>query len=239
MGIRKIVKMHEDRNVCVTGLRGRGKDMLQANVTARRKIPYICNVDYGGHWIPFDANLIDCGKNTYKEFITGDVWYYEYPFPDGTDVYLSDAGIYYPSQYCSELNKQFPHMATFQAISRHVGDCNFHFNVQNLNRCWDKIREQSDTYIMCLWCFVIFGFVFQKVRIYDKYDSCVSRVKPFNVSIPLFAKRELRFNIKMQKAKFDAMYGDIKNMFLVYRNKSNYDTRRFKEMLKNGKKHSC
>lgn len=126
--------MFRDGNVCVTGLRGRGKDMLIANVVMRRKKPYVSNVDYGGKWYPFKPEDIDCGKNTYKEFISGDVNKYVYPYPDGTDIYVSDAGIYFPSQYCGELNKQYPYMATFQQISRHVGKCNFHSNTQNLNR---------------------------------------------------------------------------------------------------------
>ena len=36
-----------------------------------------------------------------------------HPYPDGTDIYLSDAGIYFPSQFCSELNREYPFMAVF------------------------------------------------------------------------------------------------------------------------------
>lgn len=240
MGLRKIIKMFRDGNVCVTGLRGRGKDMLVANVVMRRKKPYVSNVDYGGKWYPFKPDMLDCGKNTYKEFISGDVNKYVYPYPDGTDVYVSDVGIYFPSQYCGELNKYYPYMATFQAISRHVGKCNFHCNVQNLNRAWDKIREQSDMYIMCRGCLVIFGIVFQSVRIYDKYQSCVDRVKPFNVNIPLIGSGATRYAVRLQRANYEANHGYIKNMILIYRNKSKYNTRFFKDMLENGKEvHKC
>lgn len=234
MRFRKLIKIFEDGNVCVCGLRGRGKDMLMANVVVRRKLPYISNIDYGGEHSPFDYTELDCGKNTYKEFINGNVHKYVYPHPDRTDVYLSDAGIYFPSQFCSDLNRYYAHMAVFQAISRHVGLCNFHFNAQNLNRVWDKIREQSDIYILCRRCFYIFGFVLQFITIYDRYDSAVNRQKPLRLPLPLFAKKELKYMVDMEKARFEAQHGMVKNKILLYRNKSHYDTRRFKQMLEEG-----
>lgn len=235
MRFKKIIKLFRDGNVCVTGLRGRGKDMLIANVVARRKLPYVSNVDYGGKYHEFDPEGLDCGKNTYKNFISGDVNYYAYPYDDGTDIYLSDLGVYFPSQYCNELNRQYPYMATFQAISRHVGKCNFHFNVQNLNRAWDKIREQSDCYIRCRGCVVIFGIVFQTITIYDQYESCVRRIKPFAVNMPL-GSGQTRYNVRLAKATYDANHGEIKNAILIYRNKSKYNTRFFRDMLASGRK---
>lgn len=235
MRFKKIIKLFEDGNVCVCGLRGRGKDMLMANVVVRRNLTYVSNIDYGGKFEQFEYDKLDCGKNTYKHFITGEVNKYIYPYPDNTDVYLSDAGIYFPSQYCSELNRYYPHMAVFQAISRHVGLCNFHFNAQNLNRVWDKIREQSDMYILCRRCIYLFGFVIQSVTIYDRYQSAVDRQKPLVLPLPLFANKEMKLQKKMERARFEAQHGEIHNRFLFYRNKSHYDTRRFKQILADGK----
>lgn len=234
MSLQHVIKLFEDGNVCVTGLRGRGKDLLISNVVLRRKLPYVCNVDYGGNYIAFNPNDFNCGCNSYKNFIENDVKYYHYPFGDNVDCYVSDAGIYFPSQFCNELNKYYPYMATFQALSRHFG-CNFHINVQNLNRCWDKIREQSDTYIMTMGCKVLFGIVFQRIRIYEKYESCVNRMPPFRVTTPLLSSPQTRINIKLQKQMYESTHGEIKSMFLIYRNKSNYNSRFFNDMLKNGK----
>ena len=234
MRFKKVIKLFESGNVSVFGLRGRGKDLLMSNVVIRRKLPYISNIDYGGSFFPFDYDSLKCGSNTYKNFISGDVRSYEYPYPDGTDVYLSDAGIYFPSQYCNELNKQFPYMAVFQAISRHVGDCNFHFNAQNLNRVWDKIREQSDIYICCNGCFYLKGLVLQKITVYDRYDSAVLRMKPFRAPLPLFANKEMKLNRQMMKSQFEAAHGTIESHILVYFNKSKYNTRQFREILKEG-----
>lgn len=95
MNFKKLIRLFEDGNVCVCGLRGRGKDLLMSNVAVRRGLDYISNIDYGGKYHEFNYTELNCGKNTYSHFIDGNVNYYEYPFPDGTDIYLSDAGIYF------------------------------------------------------------------------------------------------------------------------------------------------
>ena len=125
--MRKIIKLFEAGNVCVCGLRGRGKDMLFANVAVRRGLPYVANIDYGGDHIHFDPLNYTCGGNTYDNFIEGNIKPYIYPHADGTDIYVSDAGIYFPAQYCKELNKKYGFLSTFMALSRQLGECNFHF----------------------------------------------------------------------------------------------------------------
>lgn len=234
MRFKKVLKLFNQGNVAVCGLRGRGKDLLFSNVVKRRSMPYISNMDYGGDYYPFDYDKLSCGKNTYKQFISGEVSYYRYDYPDGTDVYLSDAGIYFPSQYCNELNKSYQYMSVFQAISRHVGDCNFHFNAQNLNRVWDKIREQSDIYILCRRCIYFHGLVFQWITVYDRYQSAVDRQKPLKLPVPMFSNKEVRLRRKIEEAEYEAAHGSIKNGFLIYRNKSNYDTRSFRAALEGG-----
>lgn len=239
MKIKKVVKLFKQGNVCVVGLRGKGKDMLMGNVIARRKKEdYVCNTDYccKAQFYPFELEKLECGKNIYENFINGNITPYTYPYRLGTDVYIADAGIYFPSHYCNELNKKYGYVPTFMALSRHLGDCNVHFNVQNLNRVWDKIREQSDTYIMCRRCIVLFGrIVIQQIRIYEKYQSCVDRVPPFRMKRPLF-NREAKAQIDIARSKYDCTYGVVKSGTLLYWNKTNYDTHIFREILKNGNK---
>lgn len=234
--MRKVIKLFRKGNVCVTGLRGDGKDMLMANVVCRRKLDYISNVVYEPElhheFVPSD---FDCGGNVYRNFIERDYKPYEFPFPDGVDIYVSDVGVYFPAQYCNELNKHYGHFATFMALSRHLGDCNVHLNVQNLNRAWDKLREQSDIYIRCDWCKVLFRkLVIQKITTYEKYQSCVDRVPPYRVAAPWFnADRIQRW--KIDKQKYECTYGKVKSRILIYVNRSNYDTRIFKEVLSHEK----
>ena len=117
------------------------------------------------------------------------------------------------------------------ALSRQLGECNFHINVQNLNRVWDKIREQSDIYVMCNWCKVLFGkFVIQKVTVYEKYDSAVDRVPPYRPP-KVRLNNDRKMNIAMEKQRYRTAHGDIQVHCLFYRNHSNYDTRQFKRIL--------
>lgn len=231
--MKRIIKLFRAGNVCVCGLRGRGKDMLFANVAVRRGLPYVANIDYGAEYIPFDPLNYTCGGNTYEDFISGTIKPYVFPHADGTDIYVSDAGIYFPAQYCKELNKKYGYLSTYMALSRQLGESNFHFNVQNLNRVWDKIREQSDIYIMCNWCTVLFGrWVMQKVTVYEKYESAVDRVPPYRAP-KVRLNNDRKLNLAMEKQRYRTAHGDIKVYCLFYRNKSTYDTRQFKKVLEN------
>lgn len=235
IGLRYIMKIFDRGNTCTCGPIGSGKDMMIANVVVRRSKKYISNVDYGGSWIEFDPTVLDVGKNTFKNFLTGNVNKYIYPYPDGADLYISDAGVYFPSQHCSELNKLFPFFPTFFALVRQLGDARIHVNVQALPRVWDKIREQSqDFYIRCIWCKVFHGYTVQLVRVYDKYESCADKVKPFSVNVPIFASPQTRTNVRLARDQYECTHGMIKSKLLIYKNKSSYDTRIFKKMLEEG-----
>lgn len=238
MNIKRIVRMFEKGNVCVTGLRGTGKDMLTSNVIRRRKKAYVSNINYGGEYAPIDFDKLDCGGNTYENFINGDIKPYECPYPQGSDYYVSDVGIIFPSQYCSQLNNKFKEVPTFMALSRQLAKANFHINTQNLNRCWDKIREQSDTYIRCRWCKVLdlkfIKIVFQGITLYDKYQSCCDRVKPCRVKVPLL-NRVARMNALTYRDNFENTHGSVKNKFLIYVHKGDYNTYHFYDLLKWGK----
>lgn len=241
MRLKKIKKLYEYGNVSVSGKRGRGKDMLTANIVVRRKIPYICNVNYGGEYIPFKYEDVDVG-NTYREFLFDKLNYYEWNYPDGTDVYLSDCGVYFPSQYCNELNKELKSLPVFMALSRQLGECNVHTNAQVLNRVWDKIREQSDIYIFCKRCIYLGKYipflkiVLQWIRIYERRESAEEERTKLKLPFSIFMGKEARQARKMKIAEYEAQHGKIEFGFLMYWNKSKYNTREFKEKLKGGKK---
>lgn len=229
--MKKIIKLFRSGNVCVSGLRGRGKDLLMSNVVVRRDLPYVCNTCYGGKHIDLYMPDFNCGENTYDNFITGDIKPYTYPYDDGVDIYISDAGVYFPAQYCNELNRKYGYFSTFMALSRHLGECNVHFNVQNLNRVWDKIREQSDIYITCNWSKVLFGkYVIQKVTIYESYESAKNRVPPYR-SPKVRLNQDRKMNLALAKQNYLIAHGSIISRIIFYKNKSTYDTRIFKKML--------
>lgn len=233
----KVRKLFENGNVIVTGLRGTGKDMLMANVIARDKKPYVSNIDYKvkSTFIPLNLKKLDLPVN-YDTFIKGDFVPYDYPYPERSNIYISDAGVYFPSQFQGQLVRDYVGVPVFQALSRHLGDCNFHCNVQNLNRLWDKIREQSDIYIRCLSTKVFGKFVIQSVIVYDKYDSCLNRVEPYvHIKTPLLgnstSRAEFRSKDELAYREFKERNGSVKKYTMIYLNKSKYDTRLFKKLL--------
>lgn len=227
--------MFKNENVCVTGLKGTGKDVLFGNVIARRDEPYCSNLNYGGDCIPFKLDDYMVSNNTYKDLLDDNVSYYEYPHAEGTDLYISDAGVYFPSQYCGELNKMYSSIPLTMALSRQLAKFNVHFNTQNLNRVWDKIREQSGVYIRCRKVWFIGSLVIQFVTIYDKAESCIARVKPCRVRVPLFNK-EAKIHANIYRDNFFNTHGLVENHVLIYINKSSHDTYYFKEIFKKGEK---
>lgn len=235
MLIRSVIKLFESGNVCVTGLRGTGKDVLFGNVISRRNAPYVSNIDYGGYYTKVNLKDITLSDNKFTNFIEGDLHEYVYPYARGSDVYISDVGVYMPSQFCNELNKLYQGLSSYQALSRQVSRNNFHINVQNLNRAWDKIREQSDIYIRCRRCFVLFKgkLVIQAITTYDKYQSCLDRVKPCRIRVPMLNK-EAQTNARIYRDNFFNQHGEVRNRILIYRNRSKHDTYYFERLLRDG-----
>lgn len=236
MRFKKIIKLFKDHSVTVTGMKGTGKDLLFGNVIARRKVSYISNLDYGYKYNLLDFDRCDCGGNTYDNFINGDLNYYSWDYPVGADIYLSDAGVYFPAQYCNELNKKYPYLSTFLALSRQLcGGTKMHSNCQNLNRVYDKIREHSDVYLRCRKCIYIFGIVIQFITYYDKFQSCLDRVQPCRVSTP-WLNPVARTQALTYKDNFFNQHGTVKNHILIYFNRSKHDSWLFKKLLERGKK---
>lgn len=233
MNFKKIKKLFNRGSCLVYGVKGSGKDLLMSNIAVRSKNQYISNINYGGKnkYISLCLPKFFLG-NDHNNFIKNKINQYTYPYADKVDIFISDCGIYFPSQFCNELNKNYLDFVNFMALSRHLGNCSVHCNAQNVARIWDKIREQSETYILCRSSIVLFGkIVIQRVRVYENYDSAVKKVPPFRVKAPLFCKAEVRQNIKLQKELYNANHGNIKSYLLIYFNKSKYDSRRFKTIL--------
>lgn len=231
---RRFVKLFDEGNVIVTGLRGRGKDLAFCIVVNARKRDYISNIQYSNpkkryKRFPLDLKVWELAGNTYTDLVSGEVKKYVYPYPDGLDYYISDAGIYFPSQYQSELVKKYKSAPMFQALSRHLGDCNVHCNVQNLNRLWDKIREQSDIYVRMHKC-KVFPFKLCHVTsyVYENADSCANGIVPPRFGIGKIA-RESKFN-------FETAHGKIQKISFFARLPYDYDSRRFKVLLENNLK---
>jgi len=227
-------RLFEDHSVSVTGMKGTGKDLIFGNVIYWRKKAYVSNMDYGGKYFYLDYDKLDCGGNTYENFVSGDINFYTWEYPVACDVYISDAGIYFPAQYNAELNRKYKQVPTFMALSRQIAKVKVHTNQQNLSRVWDKIREHSDMYINCNKCFYFLGLVFQVVTIYDKAESCQNRVNPCRVSVPLF-NAQAKMQARTYRDNFFNTHGTVKRKILFYVNHSKHDSYRFGNLMRQGR----
>lgn len=229
---RRFVKLFDEGNVIVSGLRGRGKDLAFCLVVNARKKDYISNIQYSKpskryKRFPLDLKVWELAGNTYTDMITGEVKPYKYPYPDDIDYYISDAGIYFPSQYQAELCKKYKAAPMFQALSRHLGDCNVHCNVQNMPRLWDKIREQSDIYVRMDKCKFLgkTKLFYLRAYVYTNQESCINAVVPPRFGIGKVG-REAKYN-------FEIAHGKISKLGFFARLPYDYDSRRFKKILEN------
>ena len=228
---RLFVNIFNRGNVIVSGMRGRGKDFAFCVVVNARKKNYISNVQYSDpkkkfKRFDFEPKVWELAGNTYTNLVDGTVRRYVYPYPDGLDYYISDAAIYFPAAYCNELTKKYKSAPIFQALSRHLGDANVHCNTQVQHMLWDKMRLQSDLYVVMTGCRHLFGkFFYLSARLYDNPDSADTQLK-----LPRFG---LGKNASLAKANFMIAHGTIKQYRFICRLPYRYDSRRFKKILEN------
>ena len=226
----KVMKQFKLGNVIVTGMRGRGKDMLFCIAVNYFKKNYISNVQYSDpkkkyQRFEFDTKVWELAGNDYQSLVDGKIKKYVYPYPDGINYYISDSGIYFPAQYATELCKKYKAAPMFQALSRQLGDCNVNCNTQALGRVWDKIREQSDIYIEMTGCKVIKKWALLKGYIYDDAEACAMHKKP-----PKFGwGKEGRAN----RTIYESQNGKIQRFWFITKIPYKYDDRRFKRILEN------
>lgn len=228
---KSIIKDFKSGNVIVSGLKGRGKDLIFCWVINKRKENYISNVEYSSpkkkyKRFEFNKKVWELNGNTYNTMNEGKIKEFKYPYPDGIDYYISDIGVYFPAQYHKELDKDNKGAPLFLALSRHLGDCNVHCNVQRQNRVWDKLREQSDIFNVMTGAKVWGKIIFVKWTRYTKEEAAENQVKKPRFGIGKGAR--------VARDNFKATNGEIKNKWLIGLLPFNYDSRRFKIMLENG-----
>lgn len=221
-----IAKKFEEGNTITFGAKGKGKDLLLQKVIKVRKKKYFSNVDYGYRFNYIDIAELALGKNTYENFIEGVVEVVKKNEElEGADIYISDAGIYLPSQYHYLLDKKYKSLPIFYALSRHLYSNNVHVNTQALNRVWDKLREQADSYFKALKTVKVFGLLFTKVRFYETYQAASENRAPMR-------KRMLNKFNKGLYDEYQAYNGLVYDMWICQRvSRVKYDTRHFHRVV--------
>lgn len=219
----KLKDIFKNHSTIVFGAKGKGKDLLfQKVIYLKKDIPYLSNCNYGYKFNDVALKELSVKPNEYDNFIANKIEKItKNEFFEGKDYFLSDAGVYLPSQYDFLLHKNYPSLPIFYALSRHLYDMNIHMNTQNLTRPWKALREQADYYIFCNGKIkLLFGMIC-KIRFYDNYDSAYNKLLPVS-------SRLLNGFSKAEVDQFYATHGIVKNAIYYIRYKDiKYDTRIF------------
>ncbi len=201
-------------NVIVFGKKGSGKDLLFAHVIALRGQPHYSNIQYNEDTTVIALTDISVGNNTWTDCLRGDITKTPPQFEEEQDIYISDGGIYLPSQYDNELNKRYQGMPIFYALSRHLYNSNIHVNVQALGRLWLKLREQADSYIRVLHTEQRRDGLLVTGITYDNYNAANAGLLPRN------------------DPEFVAKNGEIvKRRWLIRYSELQYNTRYFRDIF--------
>lgn len=257
-GLHRFVKLFRDGSVFVVGRKGTGKDLLMSNCCCRIGRDYIGNIDYSDKLVRHQFNIKEfCINNDCYDFLNDDVKFYEFPYADGTDIWLSDGGAYFPNFKTLELNKKYEGFIYYIMLSRQISASNVHVNTQAYGRIWDKLREQFHSFILCKKCRLFVNLapgVIKHIPFlrniccitlvqYERAEALETEAVEFRVKPP--RKRLIRGGFQdetakqvweSQKMQHDTNYGKVRKYTVLFFNKSSYDTRRFKEILLNGKK---
>lgn len=226
-GRNALVDSFKRCNVIVFGKKGTGKDLVFNKVINARKQQCYTNIPYSAKYCHLaEVRDFTVEPNTYKDFLNGTLKTVEKTRSERMDFYISDGGIVLPSQYHGELDKRYPSLPIFYALSRHLTNSNIHINTQNLSRVWDKLREQADCYVRVERTVKVFGLLFTTFTLYDYYESAKQCLQPYPHGIFDSAFNTASFN------EYVAMHGNIKRHIIVQRVKDvYYDTRYFHKVL--------
>lgn len=215
-------KVFNNGSVIVYGKKGSGKDILFNYIINTRK-EYNATMPYKQKgYNHTEISQLSCDM-TYEDFIIGNYKKHLESFKDNVDTFLTDVGVFLPSQYDSYLHKKYPSFPVFYALSRQLYNMNIHANAQALDRIWKPLREQADYYIKTLKTIKIpFAFI-TYYRFYDMYSSALSDVRVL--------KRGIIFKSEVGSVH-QANTGEIKEGFIIQLKRSvKYDTRYFRKLL--------
>lgn len=217
----QLIKFFNSNNVIVFGKKGTGKDLIFNFITSKKN-KYYSNIPYTNqNYELFTLSDLKLGDNTFENTLNDNIIKSQWKFDEKTDFFISDCGIYLPSQYDYILHKKYSGLPLFYALSRHIGNHNVHCNVQSLERIWKPLREQADIYIKTLKTFKLPLFLVVKYRVYDKYSSATNDIRPVKEKL---LKKDSQ--IKIQNANVGIIFE--KTIFL-FKPFIRYNSHYFKE----------
>lgn len=217
-------------SVLVAGKKGTGKDLLFQYITNHSKKHHYANIPYNNKTEVIEIKEVSCYPNDYEHIVNGDIKKTPHKFREGSDIYISDIGVYLPSYMDSKLYNKFPSMPVLYALSRQLYGNNIHCNTQSIERGWKALREQADFYVITRRTWSLFGLLITKMTTYDRYQSAKEDIRPVKTRI-------LNKYSKAETDIYKASTGEIKEGYIIQRkSKITYDTRYFEKVLLEGER---
>ena len=220
-------------NIIVAGQKGKGKDLFFNYVINARKAPCRSNIQFNEKYCKktdLDYLLLkdDDGKQLkYEDFLDNKFTPVKKILDENVDYYISDGGVFLPSQCHNELDKKYPSMPITYALSRHLAHANIHVNTQFLGRVYNKLREMSDGVFIMRKTIKLPFFMIQKMTYYDDYQKALQNLRPFHSNRLLSSKEN-----KALAENYRAQNGLIMDLFIIQRKKNiKYDTREFHKII--------
>lgn len=257
LGAKALAQTFEDGNVITYGKKGSGKDIIFNKVMNIRKQPCYANIPFNKEYcVERDIKEFSVEPNTFEDILENKIKVIKKNNKEHCDYYISDGGIFLPSQYSNRLIKDYPSLPIYYALSRHLTNSNIHINTQYLGRVWDKLREQSAYYVRAIKTnkFLIFNNKGEDTElkginkaIHKFVRSCKQYItKHFGFLVTEFivydnytsAMSELRpykatglvthSESRANREDFEAKHGSVKRYFIAqYVRHVYYDTRHF------------
>lgn len=249
---RRLIK-YGQADTIIYGSRGSGKGLIfQFLINNEKKV--LSNMNYGPRSsIVSPYTFFESIKpNTFYNFITDTILKVDkVPDWEGIPYYLDDANVYFPNSEDTFLTKYFKSMSSFLTIQRHLYNSYTVINAQSIDRLYKKMRELNlDGYILALGGLgfssskndpyiwnrlpVFRRFLVVKYRFYDRFDSAINGLLPFNklglvnrVASPLISTTP-----EALKEQYKATNGNIFDGFIFIRKKDiKYNTRYFASLV--------
>lgn len=201
-----LMRVCHSSNVIIEGKMGSGKDLLMSHIAYLQGFHY-ANIRYNGNTEVRPLSDLSLGDNTFDDFVNENIRKIPPTFEEHTLFLVSDAGIYFPSQYDKLLDKLYPSAPLFAALCRQLYEMRVIYNTQNVERLWKKLREQCDEFFHVVGHRKYEDYILVKTIYYSNYEQCKNGVLPED-----------------NKKHYDCKYV----YFKVYKSELEYDTRAFK-----------
>ena len=151
---------------------------------------------------------------------------------EGLDLIIGEAQLGLPNTEHNMLDKKYPWLPVFIALSGHLYNMNIIINSQELQRPWVKLRKQQDIYMRAIKTIPVNKtffkkivpylpffrkYLYTKVRVYEEIQSAENNILPFKAVgvVNEVGKTVYLTSGQATKEQFDATNGLIRDYYIA------------------------